>query len=184
MTGPVRIGKLLPEVLANLGIETKPLLVQVWFDGACEPRNPGGVATCGWIVEAEGRALEHGCSVVANGGPNATNNFAEWCALGLALRWLVDNPPDSWGFDEPRAPITLEILGDSQLVVNQLVGSWKCNKPHLLALRDRCREHLQRVGLEWSARWIPREENERADALSRQAYIEKTGKPFPERIRR
>lgn len=35
-----------------------------------------------------------------------------------------------------------------------------------------------------SARWVPREQNERADALSQRAYVEATGRPYPERRRK
>lgn len=153
-------------------------VVTLHFDGACEPRNPGGVATGGWIIQREDRNLVvRGCAEFAR-GPKATNNFAEWCALGCGLRAMLDRIDDFAG-------CVLKIYGDSQLVINQLNRDWACNKEHLQKLRQRCDAILQELRLPaWIAEWIPREQNEAADALSREAYEKSTGKKFPERVRR
>ncbi len=64
-------------------------------------------------------------------------------------------------------PMTgLVIEGDSQLVIEQLLGNWKCKKPHLKALRETACELLAEMGVKYAAYWIPREKNERADELS------------------
>lgn len=31
-------------------------MIRVWYDGACEPRNPGGHASCGVIIKREERS--------------------------------------------------------------------------------------------------------------------------------
>lgn len=142
-----------------------------YFDGACEPKNPGGVASYGWFVEDEhGRVIATDYGIAHDGGELATNNVAEYVALGWALRWLSENAKGE----------TICIRGDSQLVVRQVNGEWKCNKPHLEKLRDRCRELIEAIG-GVKLEWIPREENESADQLSRAAYEKHTGKPFPQR---
>jgi ribonuclease HI len=90
-----------------------------------------------------------------------TNNRAEFEAALDALRAVYRT---GW-----RGRVVL--CGDSQLVVNQVTGLWGCAAPHLVALRDRLRgafTHFARVDVEW----VPREENTRADALSRKAYEE------------
>lgn len=151
-------------------------MITIFFDGACEPVNPGGIATAGWYILGEdGAELVRGHRVVARGA-GATNNVAEWSALGFALRWLLDHrQADARGAE-------LLIHGDSQLVCNQLTLRWRCNKAHLLRLRDRCRELLKQLALEsWRAEWVPRERNERADELSKLAYVEATGRRPPER---
>ena len=51
----------------------------------------------------------------------------------------------------------VEILTDSQLVVNQVSGVWKCRKPHLLPFRDKVRDML--LASKAVLSWIPREEN-------------------------
>lgn len=152
--------------------------IKLWFDGACEPRNPGGVASCGWVIETHGVTLEEGHRVVAN-GPSATNNLAEYSALGLALKSLVESDAV-----KQEHAVSLSIYGDSKLVIEQINGRWQCKQMHLIRLRDRCLELLEKLGIEWEATWIPREENERADALSRVAYEQKTGKRFPQRVRK
>lgn len=175
MTGPKPIREVLAELNDQRGIARK---LELFFDGACEPKNPGGIATCGWIVRTEeGERIASGHCEVCR-GPKATNNVAEWSALGFALRWLLDNR-------ESVGTFALEIFGDSQLVINQLNDEWACNKEHLQALRARCRELLKLIApVTWRASWIPRAENDAADALSRQAYVEASGKAFPERVRR
>ncbi len=76
-------------------------------------------------------------------GPCMTNNEAEYEALiaGLqdTLRWLADE-----GLDPAKQ--TLEVRGDSQLVLCQLAGSWKAREPRMAALRDRALALLRRFG--------------------------------------
>lgn len=140
--------------------------IELWFDGACEPRNPGGTASCGWVVyRVEGKEKERiasGSKVVQKGGLLATNNYAEWCALGLGLRWLLDNMKDECN------GTALIAIGDSKLVVNQLTGRWKCKKPHLQKLKNRCIEILGQLGFaQVDSKWVPREQNWEADKLSK-----------------
>lgn len=146
------------------------------FDGACEPRNPGGVATYGWVITLpDDSVFANDCGVLCSGGPNATNNRAEYAALGFALRYL---------FDEIDQVDNLRIFGDSQLVIEQINGNWRCNAPHLVKMRDRCRQLLAALECRYTLDWIPRELNEAADALSRKAYEKATGRKFPERRRK
>jgi ribonuclease HI len=154
---------------------TRKLVLQ--FDGACEP-NPGGLATYGWVLEhGDQSGVVQTGQGVARRGKAATNNVAEWVALGKGLRWLLDHDPPC---DE------LLIRGDSQLVIKQLTGEWGCNKEALSKLCDRCLAilgELGRRGVRWSAEWAGREQNAAADALSVRAWEEAAGRPFPARPR-
>jgi len=151
-------------------MSTLPQKLSVYFDGSCEPRNPGGVASYGWIVRGEDAIeLKSGKGVVCEGA-EATNNVAEYAAIGFALRWLAD---EHWRGH-------LKIFGDSQLVVKQITGEWACRKPHLQKLLARCQELLQTVAEKYEVSWIPREQNHDADLLSVHAYEEHTGKPYPQ----
>jgi len=157
--------------------------ITLHVDGGCEPKNPGGVACSGWIMfDEHDKTLAKDAKVVADGGPKATNNYAEYCALGFALRWLADQ---NWSG-------VLHVKGDSKLVISQVTEQWKCNKEHLKQLRARCWELLEQMGLEryphdeWTAlvkcevlttdkpaatfQWVPREQNECADSLAGEAY--------------
>lgn len=62
----------------------------------------------------------------------------------------------------------IEVRGDSLLVVNQINGLWKARSPKMLRLRNEARLLLH-LFEEWSITHIPREENENADHLARQA---------------
>ena len=170
----------------------------LYFDGSCEPKNPGGVACAAWLIVGDDPdkpplTLAQSYEVVADGGRLATNNFAEYCGLGLSLKFLCGL---GW-----RG--TLTVKGDSQLVVKQVTGEWGCNKdgksPHLQDCRARIYMRLIELGLAtavdengidipvdinytlFDIEWIPREQNELADKLSKQAYVERTGKQPPSR---
>jgi len=134
--------------------------VVVHFDGACQPPRGGGVATYGFTVEGalehEGRGL-----AVRPGAPHATNNVAEYVGAICALEWLV-----AAGYAGP-----VELIGDSQLVIEQTSGRYAVHAPHLAAYRDR----LTQLGHQFAdlrLRWVPREENRRADELSKVALEE------------
>jgi hypothetical protein len=82
-----------------------------WFDGACEPFNPGGTATFGAIIkDKDGTVLskEHG---VVGKGEAMSNNVAEYAGVRHVLKYLAS-----------RAPGRATIHGDSNLVINQLNG--------------------------------------------------------------
>jgi ribonuclease HI len=133
------------------------------FDGACEPVNPGGVASWGYTVTENGKEIMFANGVFGEGA-GMTNNVAEYTALVTAMRALrkVVGKGDS-----------VRIQGDSQLVIRHLKGEYKVRAVGLRPL------YLDAVGLigELTGRgvtvefaWVPREENERADTLSHQAY--------------
>jgi ribonuclease HI len=132
---------------------------RLYFDGACGPVNPGGVATFGWrLLGPDGRVLAVNSGEVCR-GPGATNNVAEWQALVFALRYLAGQ---GWKG-------SLQIRGDSLLVINQLNGRWRCRKEHLRPYRGECLRLL--AGIHWVAVWVPREENRGADALAKRAAV-------------
>ena len=152
------------------------------FDGACEPKNPGGVATAGWILLGpDGEEIHSGSDVICE-GLGATNNVAEYNALIKSLTWVERNI----GELTSRGIEHLSVAGDSMLVVNQVLDKWRCNKLHLEKLRDHCRsllDSLRNKGLTVKLEWVPRNMNELADELSRTAYEGHTGRPFPVRPR-
>lgn len=142
------------------------------FDGLCEP-NPGGIICWAYVIRGPGEPIIASNSLSQTSG--ATNNIAEWTALGLSLRHIAD------GEDRPDK---LLVFGDSQLVIYQLTGKWQCKKESMAKLRDRCLDLLKQIGVPWEARWVPRHENLEADTLSRKAYLATTGKEAPDRSRK
>jgi len=68
-------------------------------------------------------------------GNGVTNNEAEYDTLITALEMLVDQ--------EDTSQITLEVRGDSQLVIFQVLGRWKARNARMRVRRDRVRELLR-----------------------------------------
>ena len=154
----------------------------LYFDGLCEPKNPGGVATSGWaLFDESGKELHSQNAVVAKYKLEATNNYAEYCGLGLALRWLVEHE------ELANSQMILTIYGDSQLVVNQINKTWAIRNPRLQKLALRCFSYLEELskrGVKWTIEWVTRDKNHRADELSQIAYERATGKKVPVRFRK
>ena len=42
-------------------------MITIYFDGLCRPRNPGGVATYGYVVYKDGKKVKSGSGVVGSG---------------------------------------------------------------------------------------------------------------------
>jgi len=146
------------------------MVVVVHFDGACEPARGGGVATYGFVVEGEGRDREEMGLAVPPHDPRATNNVAEYTAAIRALEYLVES-----GYSG-----AVELQGDSQLVIRQASGKYAVRAAHLRPLWERLTELARRFP-EVRYRWVPREMNRRADALSKEAmarYSAAMGKPL------
>ena len=132
-------------------------LITVYFDGLCYPKNPGGIAAYGYLIYRDGDIIHKGFGAVGE-GKGMTNNVAEYEGLKAALHWIVDN-----GIDEE-----IVVKGDSQLVIKQMKGDWEIKSTTSKKYAPEIRKLL--VGRKSSFVWIPREENEMADALSRKAY--------------
>ena len=68
-----------------------------------------------------------------------------------------------------RENSAIEVRGDSALVMNQMSGKWKFRKG---LYREKYQEamRLRAQFTDLRFRWIPREQNAEADALSREAY--------------
>jgi ribonuclease HI len=57
----------------------------LFFDGACEPTNPGGIASFGFLLVANGKDITFGKGVVGRGRA-FTNNVAEYEGLIRGLQ--------------------------------------------------------------------------------------------------
>ncbi|KAK0587228.1 hypothetical protein LWI29_019474 [Acer saccharum] len=87
----------------------------------------------------------------------ATNNQAEYEALLAGLRVCI-----ALGADE------LEIYSDLQVVVNQVLDEYQAREEHMIAYLDIAKKLLIKFKI-YKIFQIPREENEKADALSKLA---------------
>ena len=140
----------------------------LYFDGLCEPKNPGGVATYGFVAKRGSEVICKGKGVVGAGflGDDVTNNVAEYTALIKGLECLAEK-----GIDK------IKVRGDSQLVIKQLKGEYRVRSDRLRPLYERAKELLRKF--DYELEWVPRRFNEEADRLSREAFAE-----FVERHRR
>ena len=127
----------------------------LYFDGACLPRNPGGVATFGWVLEWNGRKVRGEGIETENG----TNNVAEYAGLVHGLEKALEK-----GIEE------IVVRGDSQLVIYQLRGIYGVSSERIRPYYERANQLLGRFR-KAHLEWIPREQNSEADELSTKAYV-------------
>jgi len=134
--------------------------ITVFCDGLCEPYNPGGVATYGFVIQRGGELIQQGSGVLGE-GEGMTNNVAEYTAAIEALRWLLEH-----GYEGRR----VTLMSDSMLLIKQLRGLWQVRSPRIAPLYHQARKLASHFKVRF--RWVSREENEAADALSVEAYVE------------
>ncbi len=115
--------------------------------------NPGPAGIAAVVTDDAGEILAERSEAIGE----ATNNVAEYRAMLLGIELAGE-----LGADE------VELIGDSELIVKQVQGKFKVKQEHLRPLRAQVVEALS--GLDsWTIRNVPREENERADALVNEA---------------
>jgi ribonuclease HI len=90
-------------------------------------------------------------------GDQVTSNQAEYQALIAALEDLISTI--SKAGRSPR-DFSVEIKGDSQLIMRQIEGSWKTKSLNLMPLRDRVEELLAEMG-SFELTWQPRSRSEK-----------------------
>jgi ribonuclease HI len=146
-----RDGRIVPieQSTATRKIEVMAELV-AYVDGGCLG-NPG----------------PSGIGVVINGcasGPvriakwigHQDNNVAEYAALMEALQYAVS-----------RKARTLHVFSDSEVVVRQMTGEYRCRSPRLYSLHWTCQKLAR--SLKFSISHVPREDNAEANGLAQSA---------------
>lgn len=132
-----------------------------YFDGACEPYNPGGAIGYGVVIfDNNSELFSH--SHFSPPNPSHSSNVAEYQAL-------------LWGFEklllEKLQSEEIIIRGDSQLAIKQMTGVYRINKGLYVPIAGKAKSLLQHFP-NISFEWIPREQNEIADGLSKKALLE------------
>lgn len=123
-----------------------------WFDGATKHTNPGIRGIGGVLKGPAGERIEV-CQEIGMG----SNNEAEYAALLAVLDAAVEAKIEN-----------LVVHGDSQLVVRQVNGEWFIKAKELVPMCKTALELKAQIP-NVTIRWIPREENSEADALSKKA---------------
>ena len=127
----------------------------VTFDGGYD--STSGRGGSGHVVYSlpEWKVLTFGFAFSADGASNNVEEYRGMIAGLRAVTLLSASEDDS-----------IVVLGDSQLVINQVIGHYNCGE-NLAELLDTALTFLH--PRRFICRWIPREWNEAADLLSREA---------------
>jgi len=135
-------------------IKTMMKNYKLFFDG-CSKGNPG-LAGAGAVIYNGDQEIWSGSSFV---GKNVTNNQAEYAGLILGLNKALELNIDS-----------LFVLGDSQLVIYQVTGKYKCKSANLMELHDYAKKLTQKFeNIEFTH--VLRHLNKRADELSNEGLL-------------
>ncbi len=120
---------------------------RIYFDGSARP-NPGNMRI-GVVVETPKEVVE-----ISKDLGFGTNNVAEYMALIEGLKKALELGARS-----------VEIFGDSRLVIEQIRGKYAVKSPHLRGLYLEVKELLSKFE-SFDLEWIPESENEKAHRLS------------------
>jgi ribonuclease HI len=130
------------------------MTVTVYVDGLAEP-NPG-LGTYGFTIYEGAKKLAEGNGLA---GYRVTSNYAEYTALAEALKKLK----------QLRIEGDVLVKSDSRLLVGHMEEGWKVKGGAYVEKLKEVRDLLKEFG-SVSFMWIPREQNEEADLLTRIAY--------------
>jgi ribonuclease HI len=134
--------------------------IEAWFDGVCEPWNPGGHGAYGAVVKVNGEvALREGGYVGV--GPGMSNNVAEYAGVLRVLEFIA--------VQEGNAVVR----GDSKLVIMQLTGEWKAKQGLYLETYRQAAAALAKLGSRVRLEWVGRDQNSECDDLSKQVLRER-----------
>lgn len=125
-----------------------------YFDGAVQPHSPGGHGGLGMFILNRDVEVYSEATYIGR-WHDLSNNIAEYAAAISVLRYLLKQ-------GHSRALVR----GDSMLVVQQMRGKWKAKQGVYLPYYQEAwalKARLPDVEFEW----IPREQNGRADGLSK-----------------
>jgi len=144
-------------------------MIEIYFDGACEPINPGGTVSYGYLIKKNGKTIKQGAGIIGT-GEGMTNNVGEYHGLIEGIKaLLILNLKEK-----------IVIHGDNNIVCKVVSKEWGWNKkktkwlphkdsPHLKQLLEKALKLLE--GFDYKIKWVPREENQEADNLSKEPLI-------------
>jgi ribonuclease HI len=122
----------------------------LFFDGSSYGKG-GGIGIL--LISPRGEMFEFAIPIQ----PTVTNNQAEYEALLRGLQYLRE-----------AGAVSVEVYGDSELVIKQLNGQYECKSDALRSYYEECREILKSFPLV-TLQHIPREHNEEANRLAQSA---------------
>ncbi|KAL0340262.1 UNVERIFIED_CONTAM: hypothetical protein Sradi_4543000 [Sesamum radiatum] len=123
----------------------------MYIDGASSHKEGIGAGVV--FVTLEGEALLYSFTLTQN----CSKNIAEYQALILGLEIVVDTKQ-----------LPLKVYGDSQLVVNQLLGHYEVKKPGLLPYYNYAKRLMGWLG-DVELKRLTRKDRKQVDALAKLA---------------
>lgn len=148
------------------------LIVDIYFDGACDNNSKLKSMGIGVVVKLNGvfTGKYDSAKFVGSAG---SSNIAEYEALTEALSIISTQLLTDF-----KDNLKVRIYGDSQLVINQVLGEWRCKKEHLIEYcmdakeAFRALKHNPRIEL-CTLNWVRRNFNQEADKLSKDGLNKK-----------
>jgi len=137
---------------------------RMWFDGACNGNgSQEAVAGAGYVIkDPGGLTVQRGIVYIGR----ATNNQAEYAGLEAGLKAARDA-----GIKKMR------VIGDSELVIRQMIGNYKVKNDNLKAVHARAQELYRDFKHVLFEHVLP-DNNKEVDALSKQAIAERVTRDF------
>jgi len=123
----------------------------IYTDGGS--RGTPGPSACSFVVEEKGRILHKENKFLGK----ATNNYAEYSGVLLAMEWLKENAG--------HLPKTVNFYLDSELIVRQINGVYKVKDENLKKLHTKILNIIFELKTEITFKNVPREQNKIADQL-------------------
>jgi len=139
-------------------------MIEAYFDGACEPVNPGGTASYGAVILKDRQKIWEDSKIFVpqKGRERETsNNCAEYSGFKAILDYLITH-------DLTKSQII--VYGDSNLVIQQMFGTWQIRFGYYVPIAQTCKAMLKQFP-RMTGKWIPREKNSLADELSKRELI-------------
>lgn len=137
--------------------------LRIHADGACDNNSKLKLMGAGIAVYVEGTLV--GGSGEPFGG-SGTSNIAEYEGLMMALKEAIKCAQHDTIY------YNITIVGDSQLIIKQMLGEWKIKNPTLrdlyeeakvLEVQLKANTHVKTLDY----KWVPRERNTEADKYSK-----------------
>lgn len=145
-------------------------MIEIYFDGACEPINPGGTASYGYIIKKDGKAINQGSGIVGT-GEGMTNNVGEYHGLIRVIKALSDLSIKEKVIIRGDSIMVCKIVSKEWGWKNKKKTVWDPHKksPHLKKLLEEVFKLLN--NLDYRIEWVSREDNQEADNLSKEPLI-------------
>lgn len=138
--------------------ETEPHNITVYFDGGFDQQSR--VSGLGCVVYYEQNGKAYRLRKNARVEELESNNEAEYAALHLGLQEV-----EALGVHH----MPIQIIGDSKVVIHQLLDEWPCYEDTLSRWADRIEEKLQSLHVKPEYEAVSRKKNQESDRLATQA---------------